>query len=404
MKHKLIFIFLLLGCTAQTKDEPKKELKQKENITDSLLHQKAIVIDTHNDFLSTGIEKNKSFDMQLEGVTHSDLDRMKKGGIDIQVFSIFCDEKYGNGTAYAFANREIDSLYAVVKRNPKKMMLVKTPSELTTAVETEKLGAMIGVEGGHMIEDRLDYLEAFYKRGARYMTLTWNNSTSWASSATDERAKKDLGRPYGLTSFGKEVVKKMNAIGMIVDISHVGEQTFYDAIATSTKPVIASHSCTYSICPVPRNLTDNQIKALGKNGGVIHINFYSAFVDKTFKEKNDAFEKKHKAEKNELLKNNPNEFYADLLLHEKYKDEIVDVRPPLSLLIDHLDHVVKLIGVDHVGLGSDFDGINSLPFELNDVTDMPLITKELVKRGYSKKDIYKILGGNFIRVFKANQK
>lgn len=235
------------------------------------------------------------------------------------------------------------------------------------------------------------------------MTLTWNNSTSWASSAADERAKNNLGRPYGLTSFGKEVVKKMNALGMIVDISHVGEQTFYDAIATSTKPVIASHSCTYTLCPVPRNMTDDQIKALGKNGGVIHLNFYSGFVDSTFKQKNDAFLKKHEAEKKELLKTNPSDFYANLVLHEKYKDEIDGVRPPLSLLIDHLDHIVNLIGVDHVGLGSDFDGINSSPRELNDVTNMPLITEELIKRGYTKKDIYKILGGNFIRVFKANQ-
>jgi membrane dipeptidase len=341
--------------------------------------------------------------MELKGITHSDLNRMKTGGVDIQIFSIFCDENYGMGTAYAFANREIDTLYATVQRNPSKMMLVKTPEELSSAAKSGKLGSMIGVEGGHMIEDKLEYLEALYNRGARYMTLTWNNSTSWASSAADERAKNNLGRPYGLTSFGKEVVKKMNALGMIVDISHVGEQTFYDAIATSTKPVIASHSCTYALCPVPRNMTDDQIKALGKNGGVIHLNFYSGFVDSSFKKKNDAFLKKHETEKNELLKNNPSDFYANLVLHEKYKDEIDGVRPPLSLLIDHLDHIVKLIGVDHVGIGSDFDGINSSPRELNDVTDMPLITEELLKRGYSKKDIYKILGGNFIRVFKANQ-
>lgn len=367
------------------------------------LHKKAIVIDTHNDFISTGIEKNKSFDMELKGITHSDLNRMKTGGIDIQIFSIFCDENYGMGTAYAFANREIDTLYATVQRNPSKMMIVKTPEELSSAVKSGKLGSMIGVEGGHMIEDKIEYLEALYNRGARYMTLTWNNSTSWASSAADERAKNNLGRPYGLTTFGKEIVKKMNALGMIVDISHVGEQTFYDAIAASTKPVIASHSCTYALCPVPRNMTDDQIKALGKNGGVIHLNFYSGFVDSSFKQKNDAFLKKHEAEKNELLKNNPSDFYANLVLHEKYKDEIDGVRPPLSLLIDHLDHIVKLIGVNHVGIGSDFDGINSSPRELNDVTDMPLITEELLKRGYSKKDIYKILGGNFIRVFKANQ-
>jgi membrane dipeptidase len=392
MKHKfLCSILLLTGFTNSHAQNFQR------------LHKKAIVIDTHNDFISTGIEKNKSFDMALKGITHSDLNRMKTGGVDIQIFSIFCDENYGNGTAYAFANREIDTLYATVQRNPSKMMIVKTPEELSSAVKSGKLGSMIGVEGGHMIEDRLDYLEELYNRGARYMTLTWNNSTSWASSAADERAKHNLGRAYGLTSFGKEIVKKMNALGMIVDISHVGEQTFYDAIAISTKPVIASHSCTYALCPVPRNMTDDQIKALGKNGGVIHLNFYSGFVASAFKQKNDAFLKKHEAEKNELLKNNPSDFYANLVLHEKYKDEIDGVRPPLSLLIDHLDHIVQLIGVDHVGLGSDFDGINSSPRELNDVTDMPLITQELLKRGYSKKDIHKILGGNFIRVFKANQ-
>ena len=392
MKYKLLGSILLLAAYVNSHAQNFQRL-----------HKKAIVIDTHNDFISTGIEKNKSFDMELKGITHSDLNRMKTGGIDIQIFSIFCDENYGMGTAYAFANREIDTLYATVQRNPSKMMIVKTPEELSSAVKSGKLGSMIGVEGGHMIEDKLEYLEALYNRGARYMTLTWNNSTSWASSAADERAKNNLGRPYGLTSFGKEVVKKMNTLGMIVDISHVGEQTFYDAIATSTKPVIASHSCTYALCPVPRNMTDDQIKALGKNGGVIHLNFYSGFVDSSFKQKNDAFLKKHEAEKNELLKNNPSDFYANLVLHEKYKDEIDGVRPPLSLLIDHLDHIVKLIGVNHVGIGSDFDGINSSPRELNDVTDMPLITQELLKRGYSKKDIHKILGGNFIRVFKANQ-
>lgn len=367
------------------------------------LHRKAIVVDTHNDFISTGIEKKVSFDQDLKGITHSDLNRMKEGGIDVQIFSIFCDENYGNGTAYAFANREIDSLYAYVARNPSKMMIVKTPADLDIAVKKKVLGSMMGVEGGHMIEDRIDYLQALYDRGARYMTLTWNNSTSWASSAADERAKNDLGHPYGLNSFGEQVVRKMNELGMIVDISHVGEKTFYDAIRVTTKPVIASHSCTYALCPVPRNMTDDQIRALGKNNGVIQLNFYSGFVDSTFSKKNNAFIKKHQAEKDSILKINPSDFYANLFIHEKYKEEIDNTRPSLSLLIDHLDHIVKLIGVDHVGLGSDFDGINSAPRELNDVTNMPLITEELIKRGYSKKDIFKILGGNFIRVFNANQ-
>ncbi len=367
------------------------------------LHKKAIVIDTHNDFISTGIEKNKSFDQDLKGITHSDLNRMKKGGVDVQVFSIFCDENYGMGTAFAYANREIDSLYAVVERNPKKMMIVKNPADLDLAVKSKKLGSMMGIEGGHMIEDRIDYLDSLYKRGGRYMTLTWNNSTSWASSAADERAGKDLGHPYGLNELGEKIVRHMNELGMIVDISHVGEKTFYDALRITTKPVIASHSCTYALCPVPRNMTDDQIRMIKKNNGTIQLNFYSGFVDSTFRLKNNNFIAKHQQEKDSILKTNPSDFYANLFLHEKYKDEMDNVRPSLTLLIDHLDHIVKLIGVDHVGIGSDFDGINSSPRELNDVTNMPLLTKELLKRGYSKEDIYKILGGNFIRVFKANQ-
>lgn len=367
------------------------------------LHKDAIVIDTHNDFISTSIEKKVSFEQSLKGVTHSDLKRMNQGGIDIQVFSIFCDENYGKGTAYAFANQEMDSMYAIVQRNPTKTMLVKSPQDLETAAQSGKLGCMMGVEGGHMMEDRLDYLDSLYKRGARYMTLTWNNSTDWASSAADERAKKNLGHPYGLNAFGEQIVQHMNELGMIVDISHVGEKTFYDAVRVSKKPVIASHSCAYSLCPVPRNMTDDQIKALGKNGGVIHLNFNSGFVDSSFPAKNRAFIQKHQAEKDSLLKTNPSDFFANMRINEKYKNEIDDARPTLSQLLDHLDHIVKLIGVDHVGLGSDFDGINSSPRELNDVADMPLITKALMERGYSKDDIKKILGGNFIRVFKENQ-
>jgi membrane dipeptidase len=392
MQNKWLLCALLLSISAGA--DAQSYLK---------LHKKAVLIDTHNDFISTGIEKGKSFDQDLKGITHSDLNRMKQGGIDVQVFSIFCDENYGMGTAYAFANREIDTLYNTIARNPGKMMLVRTPAELKSAVKSGKLGSMIGVEGGHMIEDNLDYLNKLYERGTRYMTLTWNNSTSWASSAADERAGKDLGHPYGLNALGEKIVQRMNELGMIVDISHVGEKTFYDALRITTKPVIASHSCTYALCPVPRNLTDDQIKLIGKNGGVIHLNFYSGFVDSSFREKNNAFIRKHQAEKEELLKQNPSDFYANLKLHEKYKAEIDNVRPSLTLLIDHLDHIVKLIGTEHVGIGSDFDGINSSPRELNDVTDMPLITEELLKRGYSKKDIRKILGGNFIRVFKANQ-
>jgi membrane dipeptidase len=365
------------------------------------IHFKATVVDSHNDIISTAIENGYSFDNNLKGKTYSDLQRMKEGGVDVQIFSIWCDGNQRN--PFAFANREIDTLYAWVARNPDKMMIVKTPQELKQSVKQHKLASMMGVEGGHMIEDDLSKLDSLFKRGARYMTLTWNNSTSWATSAMEETHDSLLHQPKGLNDFGKRVVKRMNELGMMVDLSHVGEQTFWDAINTTSKPVIVSHSCVYNLCPVFRNLKDDQIKAIGKNGGVIHLNFYSGFVDSNFEKRDTVFMRKHKTEFDSLRKAGEAEFFAQVYLTSKYKTESEILRPPLSMLLDHLDYIVKLIGVDHVGLGSDFDGISSAPRQLDEVTDFPLITQELVKRGYSKKDIYKILGGNFIRILKANE-
>jgi membrane dipeptidase len=365
------------------------------------IHFKAILVDTHNDIISSCIENNFSFDENLKGKTYSDLQRMKEAGVDVQVFSIWCDGEQKN--PFAFANREIDSLYTWCNRNPDKMMIVNSPTELMQAVKQHKLGCMIGVEGGHMIENDLEKLDSLSKRGVRYMTLTWNNSSPWATSAMEETHDSLLHQPKGLNDFGKQVVKRMNELGMMVDLSHVGEQTFWDAINTTSKPVIVSHSCAYSLCPVFRNLKDDQIKAVGKNGGVICLNFYSGFVDSNFEKRNTGFMTKHKAEFDSLRKAGESEFFAQVFLYTKYKNESEQFRPPLSMLLDHLDYIVKLVGVNHVGLGSDFDGITSSPQQLNEVTDYPLITQELVKRGYSKKDIYKILGGNFIRVFNANE-
>ena len=189
-------------------------------------HRKAILIDTHNDILTTVVEDNVRVDSNLKGKTHSDLQRFKEGGVDIQIFSIWCDGTYGKGKGFARANQEIDSLYTLIARNPSKIMIVQSPADLKRAVKQHKLGAMIGVEGGHMIEDRIDYLDSLYRRGTRYMTLTWNNSTSWATSAMEETNGKadSAGRKKGLTDFGKQVVKRMNELGMIVDVSHVGNE------------------------------------------------------------------------------------------------------------------------------------------------------------------------------------
>jgi membrane dipeptidase len=363
------------------------------------IHFKSVVVDTHNDAVTACIEKKVSLDQDLRGINHSDLKRFKEGGLDYQLFSIWCDGDKKN--PYAWAMREMDTLDAVAARNPDKMVVAKNWAQIQKALKEGKLVAQYGVEGGHMIEDDINRLDTFYKRGVRYMTLTWNNSPSWASSHSDEKDPKYTG-PRGLTPFGKQIIQRMNKLGIIVDISHVGEATFWDAIKTTTKPVIASHSNAYSICPVTRNLKDDQIKAVGKNGGVIHLNFFSAFVDSTFQAKNMAFRRKHKAELDSLLATGIQPEYAQSTLAEKYKEESDANKPDIEALMKHLDHIVKLIGVDHVGLGSDFDGIDSAPKQLRTVVDYPEFTKALIKRGYSDTDIAKILGGNFLRVYRAN--
>jgi membrane dipeptidase len=365
------------------------------------IHDKAVLVDTHNDFPSASIEKKVSLDADLMGKTHTDLGRLRSGGVDVQIFSIFCGPEQQQ--PYAFANREIDSVYEWANRAPNRMTIVRTPAELKQAIKDKRLATMLGVEGGHMIEDKIENLDALYVRGVRYMTLTWNNSTSWATSAADETTKGDSLAHKGLTDLGKKIVQRMNELGMLIDISHNGEQTFWDVIKLTKKPIIASHSCVWVFCPHRRNLKDDQIKAIAKNGGVIHLNFYAGFLDSTYEKKAMQLIAKHKPEIDSLIAHGAQPDYAGIMTMEKYKEETNAIRPTLSLLIDHLDYIVKLVGVDFVGLGSDFDGIEAGPKELNGVQDFPLITKALLDRGYSKKDIRKILGENFLRVFKANQ-
>lgn len=364
------------------------------------IHKNAILIDTHNDILSKTIDDGYLMDTNLKGKTHSDLARWKEGGLDVQLFSVFCDGEKIN--PFAFANRQMDSLDVVVKRNPDKIIKVANSKDLYKAVKQHKIAAMFGVEGGHMIENDLNKLDILFQRGARYMTLTWNNSTSWATSAFDEKFKTDLTNK-GLTDFGNQVVHRMNELGMIVDISHVGETTFWDVIKTTTKPVIASHSSVYSLCQHQRNLNDDQINAIAKNGGVIQVNFYSGFLDNNYMKNKDLFLEKHKIESDSLKKRGTSDNAIEGFLFSKYKNEVEPLRVPFAVLMQHIEYIINLVGVDYVGLGSDFDGIESPPLELDDVTTYPMITKYLFEKGYSKKDINKILGGNFLRVLAANE-
>ncbi|MGB3005188.1 MAG: dipeptidase [Chitinophagaceae bacterium] len=387
--HRIFFLPLILISTFAFSQNANK------------IHFKSILIDTHNDIPTTAIDGGFSFDQSLKTKTHSDLQRMKEGGVDAQFFSIWCDGNMKN--PYAWANREIDTVLAWTNRHPDKMMQAFTANDIIKAAKQKKLAVLLGMEGGHMIENDISKLDALYKRGVRYMTVTWNNSTDWATSALDESTPPNPERKMGLTEFGKQIIVRMNELGMMVDLSHTGEQTFRDVMNTTTKPVLVSHSCVYTLCPHRRNLKDEQIKAVAKNGGVIQLNFYSGFLDSSFEARSDAFTLKHKTEMDSMLKVNPEHYFMEVYLFNKYPDEVKSLRPPMSLLLDHLDYIVKLVGTDYVGLGSDFDGVNSLPAGLDGVEDYPKITAELVKRGYSKKDIRKILGGNLLRVFKANE-
>ena len=367
------------------------------------LHAKAVVADGHNDVLSEAILEGIDISKRVkEG--HSDLPRWKEGGLDVQFFSVWTGEKARNsGGFYKDAVQEIDSLNVLVLRNPGSMVLARNYKDVKKGLRQRKVVALIGVEGGHMIDNDLKKLESLYEMDMRYLTLTWNNSTSWASSAMDETTRPDSLTHKGLNDFGRKVVRRLNDLGVIVDLSHTGEQTFYDALAITRKPVILSHSSVWNICPVFRNVKDDQIRAVAKNGGVICINFYSGFISKEYDQRSEQLTGSIRSKFQDSV-------YA--LRHDStatrnawrqyYRSEMKKVQPTLAQLVDHIDYIVKLVGDDYVGLGSDFDGVSSLPQGMDDVTTYPKITEELLRRGYSKKSIKKILGGNVLRVMKAN--
>ena len=392
MKYILIISIVLTSCKFSSENKPDINTYKE-------IHNESILIDTHNDILMKALDKGVMFDEDLTGKTHSDLDRWKKGGLDVQIFSVFSDGGVKN--PYSIANMQMDILDSVVSRNPNKIIKVANAKEIIQTVKEKKIAAMFGVEGGHMIEDDLNKLEALYKRGAIYLSLTHNVAPSWATSAADETTNPNSTK--GLTDFGIQVVKKMNQLGMMIDISHSGDQTFWDVIKITNKPIIASHSSVYTLVENRRNLKDEQIKAIAKNGGVIMVNFHPGFIDDSFDGKESAFIEKYNIEADSLMESGMDQWNMMDYLYKKYATETETMRPPLSKLIDHIDYIVKLVGVDYVGLGSDFDGINLTPLQLNDVTTYPLITKALVEKEYNEKDIIKILGSNFLRVLKANE-
>ena len=287
------------------------------------------------------------------------------------------------------------------------MMMAFSVADIERAHKEHKLAALMGIEGGHSIEADIHLLRDYYRLGVRYMTLSWSNTNEWADSSGDINDEK-VQHHNGLTDFGKQVVLEMNRLGMMVDISHVADKTFWDAIATTKAPVIASHSSARALTNAPRNMTDDMLKAVAKNGGVVQVNFFNGFIDDDFRKAAEAQRKDEaaavKAYSDKLKAEGKEPSYVDLdRIEREWLAKIP--RPPLKSLIDHMDHIAKVAGIDHVGLGSDFDGVSgATPQGIDSAADLPKITQALLDRGYSADDIHKILGGNLLRVFREVEK
>src|SRR5947207_3966745 len=322
------------------------------------------------------------------------LARMKQGGMTAEFFSLYRQPWYvKDGGAARRTLDMVDAVYRGVEWHPNDLMFETTAADIRRAKTQNKIACLMGIEGGHAIENSLPTLREFYRLGVRYMTLTWNNTNDWADAGRGEK------KHNGLSEFGKDVVREMNRLGMLVDVSHVSDKTMSDALDVSKAPIFASHSSARALSNVPRNIPDDLLRRIAKNGGVIQVNFYSLFVDqKTVAPQADERDKRLRAQQDALTLK-----YADdpeRLSEESDKLEAANPLPPLPLskLIDHIDHIVKVAGIDHVGLGADFDGANDFPEGARDVSMLPNITYELLKRGYSEPDIRKILGENFLRV------
>ncbi len=298
-------------------------------------------------------------------------------------------------------------MYEQAAHHPDRMMMAFSADDIERAHREHKLAALLGIEGGHSIENDVRLLRDFYRLGVRYMTLSWSNTNEWADSSGDIDNPK-VEHHNGLTEGGKQIVFEMNRLGMLVDISHVADKTFYDAIAVSKAPVIASHSSARALTNHPRNMTDDMLRAVAKNGGVVQVNFYSAFLDENYRKADEAQKNDRdaaiKAYIDQRKAAGKTVTYLDSdRIEREWAAKIP--RPPLSALIDHIDHIAKVAGIDHVGLGSDFDGVSgATPEGIDSAADLPKITQALLDRGYSAGDIRKILGGNLLRVFREAER
>jgi membrane dipeptidase len=379
----------ILANSAQQNDPHPKITQQAHD-----LHFSSIVVDTHDD--TTQRLLDPKFNLAARHTDGSiDIPRMREGGLDAIFFSIWIPGTVTGPAAVRRAEDQIAAVRQAVARNPNDLVLCTTANEIRAAKKSKKIAMLMGVEGGHMINNSLATLDQFFTLGVRYMTLTHTVNTEWADSSGDKPAHD------GLTPFGKQVVTEMNKLGMMVDISHVADKTFYDVLAVSEAPVIASHSSCRALCTAPRDMTDDMIKALAAKGGVIQINYHVGFLSQKFQDASRANPELGKQIEVEAKKRCAGNEACELIEADKItRDYVAQGKLPRvewTEIIDHIDHAVKLVGADHVGLGSDFDGAD-MPYGMEDATHLPQITNALLAKGYSPADIQKILGGNTLRL------
>ncbi len=362
------------------------------------VHDRAIVIDSHDD-TTQRLLSEKGFDI---GARHAngniDIPRMREGGLDALFFSIWVPSELTGPPAVKKAMDLIDSVREAVRKHPGDLVLATSAAEIRRAAGEHKIAALMGMEGGHMIDNDLGLLRDYAALGVRYLTLTHFKNNDWADSSTDKPAHN------GLTPFGKDVVRELNRLGMMVDISHVADKTFYDAVATSTAPVIASHSSCRAISHHARNMTDDMLRALAKNGGVVMINYEVSFLSEEYRVADEKLNGDVVSQLAAMSKKCGGDEACSTLETARINTEAMQSGklPKVSWekIIEHIDHAVKVAGVDHVGLGSDFDGA-TMPIGMEDASKLPKITDALLKKGYSDADVTKILGGNLLRVMEA---
>ena len=392
--RRMLEILLVCGLAAGPLFSSQRPPAEAEKTAEKVLLQ-AIIIDTHAD--TPQMMLDEGYDLaQPDSPFMISVPKMRQGHLSAEFFSIWVDVGWPKQDLIHRALDLIDVVYEQVGRHSDVLGMATTADEIVRLHLQGKFAILMGVEGGHIIQDDLRALDIYYRLGVRYMTLTHTANTEWADSSGDKP------KWNGLTNFGKQVVERMNRLGMMVDISHVSDKTFYDTLAATHAPVIASHSSCRALCDVPRNLTDDMIRALAKNGGVMDINFYSGFLSPDFaaaykkvatqiQADESAAEKQYANDRKRLAEESRN-------IWARYASQFP--APSYTTIADHIDHAVQVAGIDHVGLGSDFDGIDSAPKGMEDVSKLPDLVRELARRGYSEEDLKKILGGNLLRVMR----